>query len=247
MALYKIMTKKTIPLIIKAKSDTVQDTDTKRIMISENNDTKPTIDSDSIHLHKNTKPNDLIFHSIRTDTSAPTKSRKPDTFHAIKPYSLDKTSEQNNVDEGLSQDTQPSDWDSFHAIKTFLDTFPDTTTKETSHVKKRQKRFLPFFKKSEAAESDNFFFKILEFVNKNRKNVIPVLTVMREINTLVKSANGELNHSSKERNNFIGHNPPISPLVTYNLELGSDSRAKAFVKRLLGLKVEGDRLTIAGK
>ncbi|XP_063390919.1 uncharacterized protein LOC134676452 [Cydia fagiglandana] len=120
-------------------------------------------------------------------------------------------------------------------------------TNTKSHVRKRQKRFINIFQKSEAAENENFLFKILEFLNKNRKHALPVFTVMREINTLVKSANGELNHSTKERNNYIGLNPPVLPLATYNLELGSDSKVKAFVKRLLGLKVEGDRLTITGK
>ncbi|XP_048003435.1 uncharacterized protein LOC125239791 isoform X2 [Leguminivora glycinivorella] len=126
------------------------------------------------------------------------------------------------------------------------ETYPGTNGNAESHVKKRQRRFINIFQKSEAAENDNFLFKILEFLNKNRRHALPVFTVMREINTLVKSANGELNHSTKERNNYIGLNPPVLPLATYNLELGSDSKVKAFVKRLLGLKVQGDRLTITG-
>ncbi|KAI8427174.1 hypothetical protein MSG28_014786 [Choristoneura fumiferana] len=230
-ALHKTKTQKSSSLYSIAESG-VKNTVPKGVMTPEN-DIKPT-DAGTRHLNKNNNNNDSIIHR-KTDTSATEKSSKPDTIHAVRLYSTDKTSRQTNVEES-SPDT-PSALYSMYPIETV----------GTSHVKKRQKRFLPFFKRSEATESDNFFFKILEFVNKNRKSVIPVFTVVREINTLVKSANGELNHSSKERNNYIGHNPPISPLVTYNLELGSDSKAKAFVKRLLGLKVEGDRLTIAGK
>lgn len=118
--------------------------------------------------------------------------------------------------------------------------------KTTNNFLKRQKRFLSFFKRNEAQESDNFLFKMLEFLLKNRKAVVPVFTVMREINTLVKSNNGELNHMSKERNNYIGAPPPVLAPVTYNLELGNENRAMVFVKRLLGLTPKGDRLSITG-
>jgi hypothetical protein len=108
----------------------------------------------------------------------------------------------------------------------------------------RRKRFISLFRNNDDKEQ-NFLFKMLEFLMKNRRSVIPVVTVMREINTLVKSANGELNHSSKERNNFIGTPPQITP-ITYDLELGNDSRAIAILKRLLGLGVRGGKLTING-
>ncbi|XP_041968762.1 phospholipase A1 1-like isoform X1 [Aricia agestis] len=105
----------------------------------------------------------------------------------------------------------------------------------------RQRRFVPFFK-SEATENENFLFRILEFLMKHRKNVIPIVTVVREINTLVKSSNGELNHFVKERNNYIGTPPPFQP-VTYTLELDNNSKWKTFVKKLFGLR-QGDNLSI---
>ncbi|RVE42421.1 hypothetical protein evm_012936 [Chilo suppressalis] len=65
---------------------------------------------------------------------------------------------------------------------------------------KREKRFISFFRND---NDENFLLKMLDFLVKNRKNVLPVVTVMREINTLVKNANGELSHFTKERNNYI--------------------------------------------
>lgn len=118
--------------------------------------------------------------------------------------------------------------------------------KTTNRIVKRQKRFISLFKRNEAQESDNFLFKMLEFLLKNRKTVVPVFTVMREINTLVKSNNGELNHVSKERNNYIGAPPPVLTPVSYNLELGNENRVMVFIKRLLGLTPKGDRLNISG-
>lgn len=115
-----------------------------------------------------------------------------------------------------------------------------------NRVVKRQKRFLPFFRRSEG-DSNNILFRMLDFLIKNRKNVLPVFTVMREINTLVKSGNGELNHISKEQNNYIGASPPVFAPITYNLELGNENRAVAFMKRILGLSPSGDRLTINGR
>lgn len=88
---------------------------------------------------------------------------------------------------------------------------------------------------------------MLDFLIKNRKNVLPVFTVMREINTLVKSGNGELNHFSRESNNYIGATPPAFTPISYNLELGNENRVAAFVKKLLGMSPKGDRLTINGK
>lgn len=118
--------------------------------------------------------------------------------------------------------------------------------KTANRIVKRQKRFISLFKRNEEQESDNFLFKMLEFLLKNRRTVVPVFTVMREINTLVKSTSGELNHMSKERNNYIGAPPPVLTPVTYNLELGNENRAMAFIKRLLGLTPKGDRLNISG-
>lgn len=110
-------------------------------------------------------------------------------------------------------------------------------------ILKRKKRFLSFFKRSEDT-SNNLIFKMLDFLMKNGKNVLPVLTVMREINTIVKSANGELNHVTKEQNNYIGVTPPALPPIAYTLELGSEGKVIGFVKKILGLSPKGDRLTI---
>ncbi|XP_053623215.1 uncharacterized protein LOC128682510 isoform X1 [Plodia interpunctella] len=119
-------------------------------------------------------------------------------------------------------------------------------THENNKSKKRQKRFVPFLQKSEAAENDNLLMRMLEFLFKYRKNVLPVISVMREINTLIKSGNGELNHITKERNNYIGTSPVLPPIASYTLELGGEGKVTAFVKRLLGISPKGDRLTIAG-
>ncbi|KAJ2943435.1 hypothetical protein O0L34_g12241 [Tuta absoluta] len=116
--------------------------------------------------------------------------------------------------------------------------------KQKNHVVKRQKRFINPFQKSPAEQQQNFFFKLIEFIFKQGRN-IPVYSVMREINTLVKSSQGELNHALKEANNYIGAAPPVIP-VTYSLELGNENKAVAFMKKLLGLTPKGDRLTISG-
>lgn len=121
----------------------------------------------------------------------------------------------------------------------------NTQQKTENHNLKRQKRFISLFKRNEAQESENFLFKLLFFLG-NRRNVVPIFTVMREINTLVKSNNGELNHVSKERNNYIGASPPVLTPVAYNLELGNENRVMVFIKRLLGLTPKGDRLSISG-
>lgn len=111
------------------------------------------------------------------------------------------------------------------------------------HIRRRQKRFIPFFRRQND-DQDNFLFRMLDFLVKNRKAVIPVVSVMREMNTLVKSANGELNHVSKERNNYIGTPPPVVAPLTFNLELGKDPPARAILKRILGLGSQTDKLTI---
>lgn len=131
------------------------------------------------------------------------------------------------------------------------DTFPNGKKKSTitlnngkpADAKKRQKRFLQFFR-SDSDSGDNFIFRALNFLVKNRKNVVPIISVVRDINTLVKSANGELNHVTREQNNYVGIVPPVTAPVTYSLELGHESTAMGFVKRLFGLSPKGDRLTI---
>ncbi|KAJ8705876.1 hypothetical protein PYW08_012922 [Mythimna loreyi] len=114
--------------------------------------------------------------------------------------------------------------------------------KKQRQVKKRQKRFLQLF--SRAENDDNFIFRASNFLVKNRKNVVPIISVVRDINTLVKSGNGELNHVTREQNNYIGIAPPSLTPLTYSLELGNESKLTSFVKRLFGLTPKGDRLTI---
>lgn len=118
----------------------------------------------------------------------------------------------------------------------------DTHRHTDGHTKKRQKRFLQLFSRSE--NDDNFIFRALNFLVKNRKSIVPVISVVRDINTLVKSGNGELNHVTREKNNYVGIEPPPLAPVTYSLELGNESKLMAFVKRLFGLTPKGDRLTI---
>lgn len=121
-----------------------------------------------------------------------------------------------------------------------------TILNSKSTIRKRQKRFISFFQRQNENVNDNFLFKMLDFLVKNRKNVLPVVSVMREINTLVKSANGELSHVSKERNNYIGAPPPLTAPLTFNLELGKDPPVKALMKKILGLGGQTDRLNIGG-
>ncbi|GBP55246.1 hypothetical protein EVAR_24442_1 [Eumeta japonica] len=110
---------------------------------------------------------------------------------------------------------------------------------------KRQKRFLPFFNRQETTEQDSFLYRMINFLIKNRKNVLPIVSVMKEINTLVKSVNGELKHFTKETNNYIGTPAPTSSPVSFNLELGSNPHRNAFFKKLLGVGTQTDKLTVA--
>lgn len=118
-------------------------------------------------------------------------------------------------------------------------------TANGKQAKPRQKRFLQLFRSNNIESNDNFIFRALNFLIKNRKSVVPIVSVVRDVSTLVKSAGGELNHNSRERNSYVGVAPDVTPL-SYTLELGGENKALAFVKRLLGLSPKGDRLTIGG-
>lgn len=169
------------------------------------------------YLDAKKSPNSRI---IMEDNENPEKPNDPNPTHSKK----DLNQPQPNEDlEASYQDPEPS----------------------YAKSKTRQKRFISLFRRQPETESDNFLIKMVEFLIKNRKNVIPVVSVMREINTLVKSANGELVHSSKERNNYIGTPPPAVAPVAINLELGQDSKVKTWVKRMLGLGGT-DKLTVGG-
>ena len=111
-----------------------------------------------------------------------------------------------------------------------------------SHAKPRTKRFLQLFSRPE--NDDSFVFRALNFLVKNRKSVVPIVSVVRDVSTLVRSGRGELNHVTREQNNYVGVAPPDLAPVSYSLELGNESRVLAFMKRLLGLAPKGDRLTV---
>lgn len=142
-------------------------------------------------------------------------------------------------DESIQQKT-----DKETTLKDSTTTQKDPTTTQRVPTLQRKKRFISLFRSNDD-ENDSLLFKMLEFLMKHRRNFIPVVTVMREINTLVKSANGELNHFSKERNNYIGGYPPVSA-INYDLELGNESKVVGLMKRLLGLGPKGGRLSING-
>lgn len=122
-----------------------------------------------------------------------------------------------------------------------------STATGSNEPKYRQKRFLPLFKTNNNLGSDNIIFRALGFLLNKGKNIIPVISVVREINTLVKSANGELNHVTKENNKYIGTSPSELKPITYTLELGTDKGVVAFIKRLLGMAQKGDKLTIGSR
>lgn len=130
----------------------------------------------------------------------------------------------------------------------FTNVMPKKSTATGSNEPKyRQKRFLPLFKTNNNLGSDNIIFRALGFLLNKGKNIIPVISVVREINTLVKSANGELNHVTKENNKYIGTSPSELKPITYTLELGTDKGVVAFIKRLLGMAQKGDKLTIGSR
>ncbi|CAG9789878.1 unnamed protein product [Diatraea saccharalis] len=151
-------------------------------------------------------------------------------------YLINTTKTNTDKDANRKDETQTDD-----TSKKVVQQNTDTDVKETQ-TPRRHKRFISFFRN---VNDDNFLFKILEFLMRNRRNILPVVTVMREINTLVKNGNGELSHFTKERNNYIGANPPLIP-ITYDLQIGDESKLTAFVKRLLGLASKGGKLTVNG-
>ncbi|XP_063899068.1 uncharacterized protein LOC135119159 [Helicoverpa armigera] len=116
-------------------------------------------------------------------------------------------------------------------------------SQDNTHAKKRQKRFLQLFR-SDDNKDESFIFRALNFLVKNRKSVVPLVSVARDVSTLVRSGRGELSHSTREENNYVGFIPSELPPISYTLELGNENRAMAFIKRLLGLSPKGDRLTI---
>lgn len=231
--------------------------------------TENLIDTDSIKEAKSTDTHtesDLQVYSIKPDT----ESEDPKYSHENIPQDQQNSvnlQETDGLQEAKSTDTHTESDLQVYSIKSETEDSKNVSQdkqntvnlqetigpKESNNKQKttnkphvnRKKRFLPFLQQTEAAQSDNFLFKMLEFLVKNRRSVIPVFTVMREINTLVKSGNGELSHFTKERNNYIGAPPPVYP-VSYNLELGGENRAVVFLKRLLGLTPKGDRLSITG-
>uniref|UniRef100_A0A2A4J568 Lipase domain-containing protein n=1 Tax=Heliothis virescens TaxID=7102 RepID=A0A2A4J568_HELVI len=131
-----------------------------------------------------------------------------------------------------------------HEKKTHTQAKKSTISQNNRHAKKRQKRFLQLFRADNKEES--FIFRALDFLVKNRRSVVPIVSVVRDVSTLVRSQGGELNHVTREKGNYLGLTPPDLPPVSYTLELGNENRALAFIKRLLGFTPKGDRLTVGG-
>ena len=103
----------------------------------------------------------------------------------------------------------------------------------------RKRRFISFF---QPQSNDNMAYKILGFLLKHHKKVIPVITVIREINTLIKTGDGEFNNYIKEQNNYIGTSPVLQP-VSYNINVGGESKIKSILRKLFGLKQENLSIT----
>lgn len=100
----------------------------------------------------------------------------------------------------------------------------------------RQRRFVSFFKPQ---TSDSTLYKILDFLLKHHNKVLPVITVIREINTLIKTGNGEFNNYINEQHNFIGTSPTLQP-VTYNFDLNNEFKIKSILRKLFGLKQQNN-------
>lgn len=111
----------------------------------------------------------------------------------------------------------------------FLDKLYPKTKKNHRH-----RRFISFFKPD---NDNNMVYKILGFLLRHHKKVIPVMTVIREISTLIKTGDGEFNNYIKEQNNYIGTSPVLQP-VMYSINLNNESKIKTFLKKLFGLKTE---------
>ncbi|XP_028163534.1 uncharacterized protein LOC114355076 [Ostrinia furnacalis] len=207
-------------------------------VINTNDATNKTTLKDAI-----TTPKDTDTIEQKTTKSAKLQDTTADqnTTNTVKLQ--DNTMDQNTTKTVELQDNTTLDQMTTETVKLQNTTADQKTTKTVKLP--RQKRFISLFRNNDN-DSDNLLFRMLEFLMKPRRNFIPVVTVMREINTLVKSANGELNHFSKERNNYIGGYPPVSD-IKYDLELGNESKILGLLKRLLGLGPKGGRLSVNGR
>ncbi|PZC70514.1 hypothetical protein B5X24_HaOG200604 [Helicoverpa armigera] len=164
---------------------------------------------------------ELVKNDTRNDTDIERRTTLNDTVS-------DKHS---NIEQKAKQKKTPT-----QAKKSII-------SQDNRHAKKRQKRFLQLFR-SDDNKDESFIFRALNFLVKNRKSVVPLVSVARDVSTLVRSGRGELSHATKEQSNYVGFIPSDLPPISYTLELGNENRAMAFIKRLLGLSPKGDRLTI---
>ncbi|KAG7298503.1 hypothetical protein JYU34_018138 [Plutella xylostella] len=198
---------------------------------------------------KHAKPEGFFEFHLKPHKPAQTNTKKMSTYFGYSKKERDgkrpvKTIKDNSQSHNAPQHTKKD----LSKILTHIDSSEDMEI-SYQHPKpvysRRHKRFISLFRQqSEAVESENFLIRMLEFLIKHRKNIVPVVSVVREIHTMVKSSNGELAHTTKERNNYIGTPPPAAPPLSFNLELAKDPPGKAFVKKILGLG-SADKLSIS--
>ncbi|KAJ0169767.1 hypothetical protein K1T71_014373 [Dendrolimus kikuchii] len=122
-------------------------------------------------------------------------------------------------------------------LNKYIDYMSDLTNHihtKSQDVKSRRKRFVRL---PNGSDAPNALLRVFQFFSRNK---VPILTFMREINTIVKSANGELSHFTKE--SYVGQKPPFST-YSYNLQNGAGSGLLGLIKKLLGFG-SGDKLTV---
>ncbi|OWR48603.1 hypothetical protein KGM_207911B, partial [Danaus plexippus plexippus] len=110
----------------------------------------------------------------------------------------------------------------------------EVTNKFGGRNKSREKRFALFNGK------ENKLYKIIDFLMKYKNKIIPAVTAVREISTMIKTSSLELNHFIREQNNMIAAPGPLTP-TKYTIEVNSGSQIVEFVKKILGL---GNKITI---
>ncbi|CAB3252302.1 unnamed protein product [Arctia plantaginis] len=220
---------------IEVKTDNESINGQKRVQ----RDTRETVTYTKEILKKANKHSHHLHEHITSNNDKTNNTIKKNTEIAKDALNLNDGNESNVTIKEISTSERKEN------IDNSMNVTPNATI--TNEPKNRQKRFLSLFKTNNNYGSDNILFKAFSFLLNKGKNIIPVISVVREINTLVKSANGELSHITKESNKYIGSNAPELKPITYTLELGTDKGVVAFVKRLLGVTQKGDKLTIGSR
>nr|XP_026494099.1 inactive pancreatic lipase-related protein 1-like isoform X1 [Vanessa tameamea]XP_026494100.1 inactive pancreatic lipase-related protein 1-like isoform X1 [Vanessa tameamea]XP_026494107.1 inactive pancreatic lipase-related protein 1-like isoform X1 [Vanessa tameamea]XP_026494108.1 inactive pancreatic lipase-related protein 1-like isoform X1 [Vanessa tameamea] len=103
-------------------------------------------------------------------------------------------------------------------------TYPKTQMPSNVHRAKR------FIKKQQT--NDNIISKIRRLFSSQTDT--PAVTVVREINTFVKSGGGFINHSIREQNSYSENVANTFRPHVYAVQVNSDSKVKAFLKKLFG-------------